>query len=54
MEQKRFPTATVDALKAMGHDARELDMSSGLQVIHATPGGYFGGADPRREGMRKT
>lgn len=51
LEQKRFPVATVDALKAMGHDVRELDMTSGLQAIQATPSGYFGGADPRREGM---
>jgi gamma-glutamyltranspeptidase/glutathione hydrolase len=51
LEQKRFPAATVDALKALGHEVRELDMTSGLQAIQATPSGYFGGADPRREGM---
>jgi len=30
---------------------REIDMTSGLQAIERTPGGWFGGADPRREGL---
>jgi gamma-glutamyltranspeptidase/glutathione hydrolase len=51
LEQKRFPAATVDALKARGHDIREVEMTSGLQGIQKTPTGFFGGADPRREGV---
>ncbi len=59
LEEKRFPKATVDALKARGHDAREQNMTSGLQAIgranlNPTSGGssgWFGGADPRREGI---
>ena len=51
LEQKRFPPATLDALKARGHDIREMDMTSGLQAIQKTAGGYFGAADPRREGL---
>ena len=51
LEQKRFPAATVEALKAKGHDIREMDMTSGLQAIQKTAGGYFGAADPRREGL---
>ena len=51
LEEKRFPATTVDALKARGHEVREMNMTSGLQAIQRLPGGYFGGADPRREGV---
>ena len=51
LEAKGFPASTVDALKARGHDVREMDMTSGLQAIERTPTGWFGGADPRREGL---
>jgi gamma-glutamyltranspeptidase/glutathione hydrolase len=51
LERMRFPPATVRALQARGHEVRELDMTSGLQAIQRTPGGFFGGADPRREGV---
>jgi gamma-glutamyltranspeptidase/glutathione hydrolase len=51
LERMRFPPATVRALRARGHEVRELDMTSGLQAIQRTPGGFFGGADPRREGV---
>ncbi|QTN28077.1 gamma-glutamyltransferase family protein [Rhodoferax sp. AJA081-3] len=59
LEEKRFPPTTVDALKARGHDVREQTMVSGLQAIgranlNAASGGgtgWFGGADPRREGV---
>jgi gamma-glutamyltranspeptidase / glutathione hydrolase len=55
LEEKRFPAATVDALKARGHEVREMDMTSGLQGIargqaHGQPV-WWGGADPRREGV---
>lgn len=51
LEEKRFPAATIDALKARGHEVREIPMVSGLQVIQRTQQGLFGGADPRREGV---
>jgi gamma-glutamyltranspeptidase / glutathione hydrolase len=58
LEAKRFPVAVVEALKAKGHEIREIDMTSGLQAIErttssgaATYDGFFGGADPRREGV---
>jgi gamma-glutamyltranspeptidase/glutathione hydrolase len=51
LEEKRFPSATVEALRARGAEVREQPMTSGLQAIQKTPGGFFGGADPRREGV---
>jgi gamma-glutamyltranspeptidase/glutathione hydrolase len=51
LEAKRFDAATLEALKARGHEVREMDMTSGLQAIERTPTGWFGGADPRREGV---
>ena len=51
LEEHRFPASTVDALRGRGAEVREQPMTSGLQVIQKTPDGYFGGADPRREGV---
>ena len=58
LEVKRFPPAVVEALKAKGHEVREIEMTSGLQAIERTTSpnattydGFFGGADPRREGV---
>lgn len=55
LEEKRFPAATVEALKTRGAEVRETTMTSGLQAItrgqaHGTPF-WMGGADPRREGV---
>jgi gamma-glutamyltranspeptidase / glutathione hydrolase len=51
LEEKRFPATTLEALRARGHEIREMNMTSGLQAIQRTPTGWFGGADPRREGI---
>ncbi len=51
LEEKRFPESTVKALQGKGHDVRETPLPSGLQAIEVTPTGFFGGADPRREGV---
>jgi gamma-glutamyltranspeptidase/glutathione hydrolase len=51
LEAGRFDAATVQALKNRGHTVLEVPMPSGLQAIERTAGGYFGGADPRREGI---
>nr|MBF0681962.1 gamma-glutamyltransferase family protein [Pseudomonas sp.] len=51
LESGRFSPATVDALEARGHEVREAEMTSGLQAIQRTVRGWFGGADPRREGL---
>jgi len=50
LEAQRFPPTTADALRARGHEIREIPMVSGLQAVQRTPSNYFGGADPRREG----
>ncbi|MEO8388292.1 MAG: gamma-glutamyltransferase [Polaromonas sp.] len=51
LEEKRFSPATVEALRSRGAEVREQTMTSGLQAIQKTPQGFFGGADPRREGL---
>jgi len=51
LEAGRFGAATVEALKARGHIVVETEMTSGLQAIQRWPGGWFGAADPRREGV---
>ncbi|MFZ9495174.1 MAG: gamma-glutamyltransferase [Burkholderiaceae bacterium] len=51
LEKGRYPLATFEALKARGHTVEERDLTSGIQAIERTPKGWFGGADPRREGV---
>ena len=52
LEEKRFLPATLQALRKRGAEVREQDLTSGLQAIQVRPGGgFFGGADPRREGV---
>jgi len=51
LETGRFPRATIDALRALGHKVSEDELTSGLHAIERTPTGWFGGADPRREGV---
>ncbi|MGQ0512419.1 MAG: gamma-glutamyltransferase [Betaproteobacteria bacterium] len=38
------------ALRERGHEVRFTDFTSGLHAIERVPGGWRGGADPRREG----
>jgi gamma-glutamyltranspeptidase/glutathione hydrolase len=55
LEQDRVSPALQDALKARGHEVRVMRQTSGLQGIQrvARDGRtvWFGGADPRREGV---
>jgi len=51
LEAGKLPAAVVEQLKARGHDVRQVELNSGLQGLQRTPGGWFGGADPRREGI---
>ena len=40
-------------LRALGHEVRIIDMTSGVHAIQRTPDGWRGGADSRREGTAK-
>jgi gamma-glutamyltranspeptidase/glutathione hydrolase len=55
LEQGRVSEALVDQLKAKGHNVRVMEQTSGLQGIMRTnihgEEMWFGGADPRREGI---
>ncbi|MES2786775.1 MAG: gamma-glutamyltransferase family protein [Pseudomonadota bacterium] len=51
VEAGRFSRGTLDALSERGADVREEPLTSGLQAIQRTASGWFGGSDPRREGV---
>ncbi len=51
LEEDRFPAELIEALRARGHEVSERALTSGLQAIQVTEDGYYGGADPRREGV---
>ena len=51
LEQERFGAETISDLRAKGHTIMEVPLPSGIQAIQRTAQGYFGGADPRREGI---
>jgi gamma-glutamyltranspeptidase/glutathione hydrolase len=57
LELDRTDTALADRLKAKGHQVRMIEQTSGLQgIMRMRIGGeevWFGGADPRREGIVK-
>lgn len=51
LEEGAFPAEVIDALNDLGHDVSENSLVSGLQAIQVTESGFYGGADPRREGL---
>jgi gamma-glutamyltranspeptidase/glutathione hydrolase len=51
LEAGRFPAAVAQGLRDRGHEPVTTALTSGLQGIQRTPSGWFGGADPRREGV---
>jgi gamma-glutamyltranspeptidase / glutathione hydrolase len=51
VEKDRMPDAVGQALTQRQHEVRAIEMPSGLQAIKRVPGGWLGGADPRREGV---
>jgi len=57
LEAGRFSQATIEELKARGHDVRQNEQNSGLQGLQRMQKDgravWFGGADPRREGIVK-
>jgi len=53
LERGLLPPATVRGLRELGHQVIEVEFPSGLQAIERRGSGWFGGADPRREGIVK-
>jgi gamma-glutamyltranspeptidase/glutathione hydrolase len=53
LEEGYFPNQTIEKLTSMGHTISTQSLTSGIQAIQVTETGYFGGADPRREGVVK-
>jgi len=57
LEAGRFPAREIEQLKARGHAIRIGEQTSGLQGIERMDihgvSLWFGGADPRREGVAK-
>ena len=53
LEAGRVDAALGPALESRGHEVRYIDQTSGLQAIERTQTGWFGGADPRREGIAR-
>ncbi len=51
LEQGRFPQATLDQLRQMGHEVQETELTSGLQALRWRGDLLEGGADTRREGQ---
>jgi gamma-glutamyltranspeptidase/glutathione hydrolase len=56
LEKGPKAAALADALRAMGHQVKVIDLPSGLHGVQRVSGqraGWIGGADPRREGIAK-
>jgi gamma-glutamyltranspeptidase / glutathione hydrolase len=53
LEANTAAVALAPKLRALGHEVRVMDHTSGLQAIVRTKRGWIGGADPRREGIVK-
>ena len=51
LEAGQFAPATAAGLRALGHQVVERDLTSGLQAIERRGAGWYGGSDPRREGV---
>jgi len=51
LEEGRVSDALVGGLEARGHRVSLRPQTSGIQAIQRVDAGWFGGADPRREGV---
>ncbi|MGM9484855.1 gamma-glutamyltransferase family protein [Roseateles sp. NT4] len=51
VERGALSAEQLSDLRSRGHQVNETDLTSGLQVLMRVPGGWLGGADPRREGV---
>jgi gamma-glutamyltranspeptidase/glutathione hydrolase len=53
LERGTAAASWAEPLRALGHEVRLIEMTSGVHGIQRTRAGWSGGADPRREGMAK-
>jgi len=53
IEQGTVYELLAPALRERGHEVSAIDLTSGLHLIERIPGGWRGGADPRREGVAR-
>ena len=53
LERGTAAASWAEPLRALGHEVRLIDMTSGVHGIQRARTGWSGGADPRREGMAK-
>lgn len=53
LETRRFPAATLQALRERGHRVVEAELPTGLQLVQRSGSGLTGGADPRKEGVAR-
>jgi gamma-glutamyltranspeptidase/glutathione hydrolase len=53
LETGSFYEAMKDPLEARGHTVEANPLTSGVHAVERTPGGWRGGADPRREGRAR-
>ena len=53
LERDTGAASWAEALGALGHEVRMLEMTSGVHGIQRTRYGWSGGADPRREGVAR-
>ena len=53
LERDTAAAGWAEPLRALGHEVRLIDMTSGVHGIQRTRAGWSGGADPRREGVAK-
>ncbi|RQO63682.1 gamma-glutamyltransferase [Paucibacter sp. KBW04] len=51
LEDGFFPASTIAGLRAHGQRVLQTDLPSGIQAIERRDGGWFGAADPRRDGV---
>jgi gamma-glutamyltranspeptidase / glutathione hydrolase len=53
LERGTAAASWAEPLRALGHEVRVIDMTSGVHGIQRTRSGWNSGADPRREGTAK-
>jgi gamma-glutamyltranspeptidase/glutathione hydrolase len=53
IERGRVADALATELERRGHEVRRVEMTSGLNLVVRSAGGWIGAVDPRREGVAR-